>query len=147
MIAFEFFVNGKRLGTAGVGDLGVLSAIVTWVRRAPENSRDGKSFEEELTFSVGGLHEDTDADWLYKKLSVGDVVTINIVTAETVDQPKRVRRLDPDIAEKSERRYFEQLKKKYAADEHRPAEDAKTSRARGTPAGKTKARKRSRKSR
>jgi hypothetical protein len=55
MIAFEVSLNGKRVCTAGVQDFGVLSAIVSWVRRRPAQSRDGKTIEEELTVEVGGL--------------------------------------------------------------------------------------------
>jgi hypothetical protein len=41
MIAFDVFLNRKKLARAGVGSDGVLTAITTWVRRrAPE--RRGK---------------------------------------------------------------------------------------------------------
>jgi hypothetical protein len=127
MIAFEIFVNGERRGTAGIGDLGVLSAILTWVRRAPQNSRNGKSFEEELTLSVGGYHENTSSDWVNEKLSVADSVTVNVISTDKVDAPKRTRHEDPDRAEKSERRYFEQLKKKYSSEASvEPSNDPKT---------------------
>jgi hypothetical protein len=37
MIAFDVFVNRKKIARAGVGADGVLTAMVTWVRRkAPE---------------------------------------------------------------------------------------------------------------
>ena len=33
MIAFDVFLNRKKLARAGVGSDGVLTAITTWVRR------------------------------------------------------------------------------------------------------------------
>src|SRR5207244_13340347 len=58
MIAFEVSLNRKRVCTAGVPDFGVLSAILSWVRRRPDQSRGGKTIEEELTAEVGGLHSE-----------------------------------------------------------------------------------------
>ena len=114
MIAFAVYVNGEYVGTAGVGELGVLSATLTWVRRAPENSQDGKSFEEELTFDVGGLSETASVGCLHRELAVGDHVNIKIISAASVDTPRSSQKRD-DAAdvEAGERRYFEYLKKKY----------------------------------
>jgi hypothetical protein len=39
MIAFELYLNGKKPCTAGVGNDGVLSAHVTWVRSTGERTR------------------------------------------------------------------------------------------------------------
>ena len=113
MIAFQIYVNDQYVCTAGVGDLGVLSAILTWVRRGPQNSRDGMSFEEELTIDVGGLSGGVSSDWLRRKLAVGDAVTVRVISADTVDKPSTTERSDLKLAEKNERKYFERLKKKY----------------------------------
>jgi hypothetical protein len=114
MIAFEVYVNGEYVCTAGVGELGVVSATLTWVRRAPENSQNGKSFEEELTFDVGGLSKTASVGWLRRELAVGDHVKIKVISAATVDTPRSSQKRD-DAAdvEASERQYFEYLKKKY----------------------------------
>ena len=55
MIAFEVSLNGKVVSTAGVKDFGVLTAILSWVRRRSDKARDGKTIEEQLTFEVSGL--------------------------------------------------------------------------------------------
>ncbi len=116
MIAFRVSLNGKSLCTAGVRDFGVLSTIVTWVRRKPENSRDGKSIEEELTADIGGLDSKSKEhlQWLNRPLTVGDSVTIDIVEAKRIDKPKRRYREDPKMVERA-KRYFERLKKEFEA--------------------------------
>ena len=58
MICFEIFVNGKKICTAGIdSEFGVLTSIVTWVKRdltqIPLEERH-KIPEEELDFNVGG---------------------------------------------------------------------------------------------
>ena len=118
MIAFEVNINGKRICIAGIADFGVLSAILSWARRRPENSRDGKSIEEELTFEVGGL-DSTDAavseylKWLATPLQVGDIVSISVIECDQAETPSERRREDPDAAAKVKKRYYEQLKREY----------------------------------
>lgn len=94
MIAFKVSLNGKRVCTAGVRDFGVVSAIVSWVRRKPENSRRKKGIEEELTAEIGGLDGDSRAhlNWLSRRLRVGDRVTVEVVETDIVDKPKRSSR-------------------------------------------------------
>jgi len=88
MPVFQIHLNGKRVSTAGVGKLGVLSAHVTWVRRAGE--------DEELTLHVGGLVTPTDerVRWLDRKLKVGDEVSIRVAKDAPVDRPKSRERRD-----------------------------------------------------
>ena len=45
MIAFDVFLNRKKLARAGVGSDGVLTAITTWV----ESSKK----KDEMNFSIG----------------------------------------------------------------------------------------------
>lgn len=95
MIAFEISVNGDQVCTAGVEDFGVLTAIVSWVRRRPEKSRDGKTIEEELSAEVGSLNSlDEHLTWLSQALKVGDSITIRVVDLDKVDDPIRKYR-DP----------------------------------------------------
>jgi hypothetical protein len=118
VIAFEVSINGKRMCTAGIADFGVLSAILSWARRRPENSRDGKDSEEELTFEVGGL-DNSDAavsehlNWLATPLQVGDTVSIRVIEPNEVEAPGERRRQDPDAIAEAKRRYYEQLKREY----------------------------------
>jgi hypothetical protein len=57
MIAFEVFLNGNKVCRAGVGDLGVLTTVLSWVRREGRNTetRELGKIEEELTLNVSGL--------------------------------------------------------------------------------------------
>lgn len=77
MIAFEISVNGEKLCTAGIGDKGVLSAIINGPKRP--------------NLSVGGLANDEHLHWLEREagfgLKVGDEVTVRIVEADCVDEP------------------------------------------------------------
>lgn len=118
MIAFKVSLNGTKVCTAGVRDVGVLSAIVTWVRRKPENSQSGRGIEEELGLEVGGLDSDANEHlkWLSRRLRVGDRLAIEVIESETVDKPKRRHRDDPRMVERAKRRYSERLKKAYGAD-------------------------------
>ena len=99
----------------GLDDFGVVSAILTWVRRTPEKSADGQSIEEELTFDVSGL-DSTAAEhleWLKTELRVGDTVSIRVVSADTVDGPHERRKDDPETVARAQRRYYEKLKREY----------------------------------
>jgi hypothetical protein len=104
MIAFQVTVNGSEVCTAGISDFGVVSAIVTWVRRTPAKSADGKSIEEELTFHVGGLDSEH-LNWLRTTLNVGDTVTVRILDNAHVDAPGERRKEDPQEVARAQRRY------------------------------------------
>jgi hypothetical protein len=60
MIAFDVFVNRQKIARAGIGSDGVLTAMVTWVRRrAPKKHADpgeGRS-DRQLSFSLGGFRK------------------------------------------------------------------------------------------
>ena len=124
MITFKVSLNGTKVCTAGVRDVGVLSAMVTWVRRKPENRQRGGSREEKLSVEVGGLDSDANEHlrWLSRRLRVGDRLAIEVIESETADTPKRRHRDDPRTVQRAKRRYFARLKKEYAADpKHQPA--------------------------
>jgi hypothetical protein len=118
MIAFEVTLNGKRVCTAGVEDFGVLSTILTWVRRSPEHSRDGNTIEEELTAEVSALDtRDPKAGehlkWLSETLRLGDSISIRIVDVEKVDPPTSRYCNDPEADARAKRQYYERLKREY----------------------------------
>lgn len=81
MKAFEVFINGHRLSLIGVGDAGVLTAIVNWVGR-PDPERD-------LFLSLGGLdrHSNEHLRWNVPSISVGAEVLVRVVEAPVVDPP------------------------------------------------------------
>jgi predicted RNA-binding protein with RPS1 domain len=115
MIAFEVCLNGAKLCTAGVGDLGVLSAILCWVRREGESTqtKEAGNIEEELTLDVSGLihAESEQVHWSERQVSVGDEVNIRIVNVDAVDIPTRRLRNDPEEDKKNQERYVEQMAK------------------------------------
>jgi len=103
MIAFEVSLNGKRICTAGVHDLGVLSAILTWVRRRPAHGRDRTTIEEELTAEAGGLHHDSAGRgehlrWVHRALKVGDRVAVRVIDTTRLDEPAERYRSEPPAA-------------------------------------------------
>jgi hypothetical protein len=91
MKAFEVYVNGERVCTAGIGPDGVLSAILSWVGSGRRGGPDGH-----LDFSVGGLDSRTDeyVRWAVPELRVGDEVSVLVVEAEQVDPEQERERSD-----------------------------------------------------
>jgi hypothetical protein len=95
VISFEVRVNGKYLCTAGIGDLGVLTAVLTWVKRdpkyCPEGLDAGNWSDEELHLSVvgsvgHGKHGHAFVNWIKAQaVSVGDEITIKILDHSSCD--------------------------------------------------------------
>lgn len=112
MIAFEIWLNGEHICTAGVEQKGSLNAITTWAKRTDSIS------EEELKFYVGGLVCDSEDNnvffkWIDRNLEVGDEINIKIVQASEVDKPISEKRELANFVEEQQRRYYEKLKQKY----------------------------------
>jgi flagellar basal body L-ring protein FlgH len=85
MIAFEIQLNGQKLCLAGVGDSGVLSAIVTWAATAMATGTRNES----LFLDIGGLINPRGerVSWTDQKpLATGDVIQVKIIEADSVDQ-------------------------------------------------------------
>jgi hypothetical protein len=103
MRAFNVSLNGKKLCLAGVGERGVLSAIVSWV--AGDRGAD-------LFMEVGGLANEEHVDWVnQKKLQVGDEIRVKIVDAGSADKPVRRRRIHPAETLKAKKRYVRMMAK------------------------------------
>jgi hypothetical protein len=117
MPVFHVYLNGKKVSTAGVGDLGVLGAHVSWVRRKGEHTlaKKPESVEEELTLHVGGLITPTEEHvrWLDRGLKVGDEVRIKVVEAGAVDRPRRRERRDRSKELRSQKRYVKEMAKRF----------------------------------
>ncbi len=100
-LRFEVLVNGVVKCVVGVEEFGVLSAIVGWVKRSPDQitpamrARPGFDEEEflaeEVSLSVTGLDSPTDhhVQWLERSLIPGDVVTIRVLGVGAYDLPVR----------------------------------------------------------
>jgi len=119
MIAFEVFLNRKKLARAGIGSDGVLTAITTWVRhRTPQSDGKRQRWDRDLSFSLGG-YRSSNGDvgehfkWEERKLKTGDVLTIKVITVARVDEPRRRIVEDPKLVERLQRRHYQRLKRKF----------------------------------
>jgi hypothetical protein len=116
MRTFEIVLNGKRLCAAGVGDSGVLTAIVTWRFRAGEggNAKNSRRTQDDLRLDVAGLNELTaeDVRWRNRRLRIGDEVRIRICEAERATRPASREQSDPALVEKAEKKYLENAAKR-----------------------------------
>ena len=110
MIAFEVSLNGEKVCVAGVGELGVLSGHVCWVRREGEEI----DLETELTLGVGGLLTPSNEDmrWPPRNLAVNDVVQFKIVNADIVDAPP-IKGVVPSFSEEAEKQYVREMASKF----------------------------------
>jgi hypothetical protein len=117
MPVFHVYLNGKKVSTAGVGDTGVLSAHVTWVRRTGQDTRakTPESTEEELTLQVGGLisPKDEHVRWLNRDLEVGDEVRIKVADDDSVDRPRSRHRRNRAQELRSQKRYVREMAKRF----------------------------------
>src|SRR5713101_8463012 len=104
MRAFKVSLNGKKLCLAGVGEHGVLSAIVNWV--AGDRVSD-------LFMHVGGLASEEHVAWIrQKRIGVGDEIRVKIIEARSVDKPVEKRRIHPAETLRSQKRYVRMMAKK-----------------------------------
>ena len=119
MIAFDVWLNRKKLVRAGVGSEGVLTTVTSWVRRrAPESNGTRSRWDRDLSFKVVGYRSAKGqiAEHLYwedVRLKPGDVLTIKVVNTPTADQPRRRIPEDAKLVERSQRRVYQRLKRKF----------------------------------
>ena len=89
MRAFKVYLNGKQLCVAGIGEIGNMSTIITHVA-GPRN---------DLFLHIGGLDNTTEEhvrwdEYPHRKLSIGDEIRVEIIEAESVDEPRERFRVD-----------------------------------------------------
>ncbi|MET0691366.1 MAG: hypothetical protein ABWZ38_10070 [Candidatus Binatia bacterium] len=117
MIAFEVFLNGNKVCRAGVGDLGVLTTVLSWVRREGRNTetKEPGNIEEELTLNVSGLlsSKKEHVRWSESKVTIGDEIRVRVVSAESVDPPDDRSTEDPAEDKGRQERYVEQMAKRF----------------------------------
>jgi hypothetical protein len=106
MHAFKVDLNGKRICVAGVGQHGVLTAIVDYVG-------DGRS--SEISLRVGGLFTPTEehATWKRLDLKVGDKVVVTVIETDSVDRAGKRYRPDSKTYETNQKAYVQALAKKF----------------------------------
>jgi hypothetical protein len=89
MLAFEVFVNGTRICTAGVGEYCVMSSILSLLKK--------RRRRREMWLEVGGIPADgADGDrlyvgWIKTPVSTGDEIRIKVIEKDEVDPPKYKR--------------------------------------------------------
>lgn len=98
---FQVLVNGEVRGTVALETIGVLTAIISWVRRdpavIPDDLRRAPDFAEadwageRIEVEVGGLDSFTrqNLKWLETELTVGDEVTVRVLSPGDFDHPLR----------------------------------------------------------
>jgi hypothetical protein len=85
MKAFRVTVNSKPVCTAGIGAVGVLHVIVSWLRRK------GERLDGEFDFSVGGLDTASEEHvrWSVPQIGLGDEIMIRVVESDEIDTPSK----------------------------------------------------------
>ena len=113
MIAIEVHLNGKKLCTAGVGQLGVLSTCLSW--RGPQPyQKGGPSVAEYLRLDVGGLADSGDhLRWLDRKLKRGDVLGIKVVEVDSADKPRGRQRPNPAADLRRQKQYVRRMARQF----------------------------------
>ena len=109
MRAFEVHLNGKRLCVAGIGDQGVLNALISLMLGQNRN---------EVRLEVGGLSLPFQEylTWSKRKLRSGDEVRIRVCEANSIDRPKeRIKQVEIDPKEdiRNQKRYVREMARKF----------------------------------
>ena len=109
MIAFDIFVNGEKVCTAGVdSDYGMLTSILSWAKRdlsrLPAEIRSEVSGEE-LKMVISGQKSLGDNDfenlqWKGRDLKPGDEIRIAVVDVDGVDAPESTQKISPKYVKK-----------------------------------------------
>jgi len=107
MKAFEVHLNNRRLCVGGIGEHGVLTAIVDYV---VGSNRD------EIALSVGGLvtPKEEHVRWVERqKLVLGDEILVKVVEIDTVDNPISIKPADLTAAGERQKDYVREAAKKF----------------------------------
>src|SRR5262249_4758101 len=122
MVCLQVYRNGRKLCTAGTGEFGVLSAIITWVAHHPDKlarwakARRHKVSPMGLDLHVGGIKggNGTPSEhlgWVACDLSARDEIQARVVELPTADRPTRRHRVDPVNDLKQKKIYVRQVAK------------------------------------
>ncbi len=111
-VVFDVYLNGRRLCRAGVGESGVLSAIINWVSGG--TTRDGRRRKAQLDLHVGGLrHDDRGSDihpsWVDVNLKPGDQISVRVGQGDRIDRPVREKVWTAEDTRRSEENYLNHL--------------------------------------
>lgn len=90
MIAFKISLNGKQVSVAGVGNEGLLAAMITWSKGI-----DPYHPEESCHMQVTGMRGTPPQTaqmlaWVTQALDVGDTVTVEVINSDETDTPQQL---------------------------------------------------------
>ena len=109
MIAFEIFVNGEKVCTAGVeSDFGMLTTVLSWTKRDLDRLPNDVRSEvpaEDLKMIISGQKSlggngFENLQWQGSELKPGDDIRIRIIHADKVDAPESSRKIHPKYVQK-----------------------------------------------
>jgi hypothetical protein len=93
----EVLLDGRRVAIAGVEQFGVVSAMITWVKRDPEGItakiRAREHFDETdfvreaCTLEISGMSSDTHLAWAREALRAGSEITVRVLGPGEYDAP------------------------------------------------------------
>jgi hypothetical protein len=91
-IRYQVLINGRVVCTSGVEGLGVLTAILTWIkrkRRADDHAPGTDEILESHYLKVGGTTSGSDEhlQWCEEPLQEGDEIVIRILGPGAADKP------------------------------------------------------------
>jgi hypothetical protein len=99
-LRFQVLINGRQACVSGMDGYGVLSAVLSRVKRSPK-AYPGKNkhplkigkaewSKERIEFDVGGLDSiaDQHLHWLKRDLRIGDEIVIRVLSGGKHDAPK-----------------------------------------------------------
>ncbi len=113
MICFQVEINGKKICTAGVGDFGVLTTVVSFVRNRKQN-RPAPDGAGQVKLDVSGTASLSDGveenvNWAGSTLNVGDEIRITLVDAIQADEPVQRTTRDPVLELERTKAHYEWL--------------------------------------
>jgi hypothetical protein len=116
MTVLDVYLNDRKLCRAGVGNDGVLDAIISWVKLTGDAATEARRRQkplEEARLHVGGLRDDVHRSWSARRLRTGDRVAVIVNRASSFDAPARQKRRDPKKDAQLKRQYYERLKQEF----------------------------------
>lgn len=103
---FEISLNGEKIALSRIdAEFGVLTAMVTWVKRSLDNS-------ESLNVVVSGLDsvEQKPLKWLSEELAIGDILTIAVTESDDLSRHVEIAQLSEDVIIERKLLAFHKLK-------------------------------------
>ena len=119
MYALKVQLNSEKPIVAGKSDLCVLNAVINCIGKLGDAAREVREGENaDLFLTVGGLTSrlqdlpDEHLRWVSNRtLHVGDIVSVEIVEADSADVPEGAE--EAEKRKHDEREYYEHCKKVY----------------------------------